>query len=69
MASRSLVTGAGGSEARNRRPYPIVRSRGSRTASTPRSLAVPQQPPEPLLQREDGERDLVLAERVAAARA
>src|SRR5690606_41810492 len=31
IASMSLVTGAGGSEARNRRPYPIVFSRASRS--------------------------------------
>ena len=37
MSARSAVIGAAGNDSRNRRPYPIVRSRGSSTASTPRS--------------------------------
>ena len=42
-----LVTGAGGIEARNRRPYDMRVRRGSRTARTPRSLRVRMSRPSP----------------------
>ena len=67
-AARSAVTGQGGNDSRNARPYGFVRTRGSRIAITPVSACDRDQPPEPLPELEHGRGEHVLAEPVAAER-
>ena len=49
-----------------RRPYPLVKSRGSQIMRTPRSVLVANKAPGPLLQRNDGLRQLKLDECISA---
>ena len=65
MSSRSDVTGAGGSEARNRCPYPIVRIRGSQDRQHTAVATVTQKPAQSLSQRENGQGDLQLGKPVS----